>query len=158
MFFKRIKKMPISRVSLFLMILTYDFNHLQIKDIALKFSGSSKQTKPYAGSSSYKKGQRHYPDFDTISEGVPYPYIPPGSSNSTPAWDFTGGGHHPDSRFTGQFSRGPGGRDSMSQSGEVVLEDEDEPKEWMAQVEPGVQITFASLPNGGNELKRIRFR
>ncbi|KAA8521258.1 hypothetical protein F0562_011905 [Nyssa sinensis] len=27
----------------------------------------------------------------------------------------------------------------------------------MAQVEPGVQITFVSLPHGGNDLKRIRF-
>ncbi|KAH7835033.1 hypothetical protein Vadar_022247 [Vaccinium darrowii] len=43
------------------------------------------------------------------------------------------------------------------QSGEVVLEDEDEPKEWMAQVEPGVQVTFESLPHGGNDLRRIRF-
>ncbi|KAA8525129.1 hypothetical protein F0562_007007 [Nyssa sinensis] len=86
----------------------------QIKDMALKFSGSYKQCKPGGtGSSSYKKGQRHYPDFDTISEGA--------------------------------------------QSGEVVLEDEDEPKEWIAQVEPGVQITFVSLPQGGNDLKRIRF-
>jgi hypothetical protein len=36
--------------------------------------------------------------------------------------------------------------------------EEDEPKEWVAQVEPGVLITFVSLPDGGNDLKRIRFR
>ncbi|KAJ7563832.1 hypothetical protein O6H91_03G127600 [Diphasiastrum complanatum] len=30
-------------------------------------------------------------------------------------------------------------------------------QEWVAQVEPGVLITFVTLPNGGNELKRIRF-
>jgi hypothetical protein len=32
--------------------------------------------------------------------------------------------------------------------------------EWVAQVEPGIWITFQSLQqeNGGNELKRIRFR
>ncbi|KAH7565556.1 hypothetical protein JRO89_XS09G0226700 [Xanthoceras sorbifolium] len=35
--------------------------------------------------------------------------------------------------------------------------EEDEPKEWIAQVEPGVLITFVSLPQGGNDLKRIRF-
>lgn len=40
----------------------------------------------------------------------------------------------------------------------VVLEEEKEPKEWVAQVEPGVLITFVSLPSGGNDLKRIRFR
>lgn len=86
-----------------------------------------------------------------------------GSSSSTPAWDFTSTSHHPstrsDTRFTGMYSgdRTPAARDSASVC-DVVLEDEDEPKEWMAQVEPGVHITFVSLPNGGNDLKRIRFR
>ena len=42
--------------------------------------------------------------------------------------------------------------------GVLLLEDEEEPKEWVAQVEPGVLITFVSLPRGGNHLKRIRFR
>lgn len=40
----------------------------------------------------------------------------------------------------------------------VVFVEENEPKEWVAQVEPGVLITFVSLPRGGNDLKRIRFR
>jgi hypothetical protein len=35
---------------------------------------------------------------------------------------------------------------------------EDDAKEWVAQVEPGVLITFVSLAQGGNDLKRIRFR
>ncbi|VFQ96464.1 unnamed protein product [Cuscuta campestris] len=39
----------------------------------------------------------------------------------------------------------------------VVFVEENEPKEWVAQVEPGVLITFVSLPRGGNDLKRIRF-
>ncbi|KAH9621571.1 hypothetical protein KSS87_013830 [Heliosperma pusillum] len=39
----------------------------------------------------------------------------------------------------------------------VVLVEESEPKEWVAQIEPGVLITFVSLPRGGNDLKRIRF-
>ncbi|KDP35419.1 hypothetical protein JCGZ_10802 [Jatropha curcas] len=118
----------------------------QIKDMALKFSG--RQCKPCTGgSSSYKKGHRPYPDFDTASEGVPYPYFGGGSCSSTPAWDFTSAGHH----------RG-GTRAADSESVcDVVLEDEEEHKEWMAQVEPGVHITFVSLPNGGNDLKRIRF-
>ncbi|KAK2407777.1 hypothetical protein P8452_69752 [Trifolium repens] len=127
----------------------------QIKDMALKFSGAYKQCKPCTGgSSSYnKKGHRPYPDFDTISEGVPYPYIGGASSSSTPAWDFTTS-NYPGARYAGD--RTPRGRDSASVC-DVVLEDEDEPKEWMAQVEPGVHITFVSLPNGGNDLKRIRF-
>ncbi|KAH7863174.1 hypothetical protein Vadar_014258 [Vaccinium darrowii] len=125
---------------------------MQIKDMALKMSGSSK------GSSSYKKGQRHFPEFDTISEGVPYPsYMQPGSSSSTPAWDFPRPSHHRISGSDSRFTRAFYGDQSPAQSGDVVLEDEDEPKEWIAQVEPGVQITFVSLPNGGNDLKRIRF-
>ncbi|CAL0314201.1 unnamed protein product [Lupinus luteus] len=130
----------------------------QIKDMALKFSGTYKQSKPGTGSSStYKKGQRPYPDFDTISEGVPYPYVGGASSSSTPAWDFTSS-NHPGGRYMGGFGIDRG-RDSASLSVcDVVLEEEGEAKEWMAQVEPGVHVTFVSLPNGGNDLKRIRFK
>ncbi|XP_073037503.1 protein Brevis radix-like 4 [Primulina eburnea] len=39
----------------------------------------------------------------------------------------------------------------------VVFVEECEPKEWVAQVEPGVLMTFLSLPKGGNDLKRVRF-
>ncbi|KAL6578677.1 hypothetical protein OROMI_008893 [Orobanche minor] len=115
----------------------------QIKDMALKVSGSS-------SSSSKCNKQRSYREFDTISEGVPYdPYnVQTGSASSTPAWDFTRAtGHRLSSRFSASSSR----------FGDVMLENEDEPKEWIAHVEPGVQITFLSLPRGGNDLKRIRF-
>ena len=131
--------------------------------MALKFSGAYRQCKPCTGSSSYKKGQRPYPDFDTASEGVPYPYIGGTRASSTPAWDFPPINRHPhtrsDSRFKAAYrgDQTPGG-DSTISACDVVLEDEDEPKEWMAQVEPGVHITFVSLPNGGNDLKRIRFK
>ncbi|KZV45248.1 protein BREVIS RADIX [Dorcoceras hygrometricum] len=135
----------------------------QIKDMALKVSGSSSSKgKPGQTDNIFKRGQRSYPDFDTISEGVPYSYAQPGSSSSTPAWDFTKSGHRakrPDSTFT-VFGgdRTTGGVDSFSaHAGETALENDNEPKEWMAQVEPGVQITFVSLPRGGNDLKRIRF-
>lgn len=139
---------------------------LQIKDMALKFTGSHKQSKPCAGasSSSSRKGDRPYRDFDTTSEGPHYPYLHGGgggSSSSTPAWDFTSINRDPytlassDSRFRGLSTPG-GGYDS--QPCDVVLVDDDEPREWMAQVEPGVHITFVSLPQGGNDLKRIRFR
>ena len=40
----------------------------------------------------------------------------------------------------------------------VVFVEESERKEWVAQVEPGVLITFLSLPRGGNDLKQIKFR
>ncbi|GMH28785.1 hypothetical protein Nepgr_030628 [Nepenthes gracilis] len=135
----------------------------QIKDMALKFSGAYRQCKPCTSSSSFKKG-RPFSDFDTASEGVRYSYMQAGSSSSTPAWDFTSTGHNQggrsDSRFAGAFGveQTTGGQESVSaQTSDVVLDDNADPKEWMAQVEPGVHITFVSLPNGGNDLKRIRF-
>ncbi|KAL0753738.1 hypothetical protein Bca101_091406 [Brassica carinata] len=128
----------------------------QIKDMAMKFSGAYKQCKPCTGSprSPMKKGHRPFSDFDNASEGVPYPYMG-GSAGSTPAWDFINSSHHPaGAKFTSIYGND---RESISaQSCDVVLDDEG-PKEWMAQVEPGVHITFASLPSGGNDLKRIRF-
>lgn len=131
---------------------------MQIKDIAVKFSGAYKQCKPCTGSPTFKKGQRGYPEFDTNSEGVPYPSVQPESSSSTPAWDFTRTGNHQAIRADSRFAR-PGGSATVStQSAGVSIKNEDEPGEWMAQVEPGVQITFVSLPDGGNDLKRIRFR
>lgn len=30
--------------------------------------------------------------------------------------------------------------------------------EWVVQDEPGVYLTLAALPSGGNELRRVRFR
>ncbi|XP_077234822.1 protein Brevis radix-like 1 [Tasmannia lanceolata] len=133
----------------------------QIKDIALKFSGAYRQCKPCTGSSNSRKGQRSYPDFDTVSEGAQYPYLRAGSTNSTPGWDFTSinqdnpplSSH---SRFNG-ISDGNPTSAGLEPSSDVVFVDDDEPKEWMAQVEPGVHITFVSLPQGGNDLKRIRF-
>ncbi|KAG5589271.1 hypothetical protein H5410_039785 [Solanum commersonii] len=130
----------------------------QIKDIALKVSGKSSKSSTPSG---YRRGGgRAYPDFETISEEVPYQ---PGSSSSTPAWDFTRNHRTPraDPRFIGGYGGGGGDdekRESVySQTGDMVLPDEEGPKEWIAQVEPGVQITFVSLPTGGNDLKRIRF-
>ncbi|KAJ6308386.1 hypothetical protein OIU76_018049 [Salix suchowensis] len=132
--------------------------NISIKDMALKMSGAYKQCKPCTGPSSYKKGQRSYPDFDAASEGVPCPYFGGGSAGSTPAWDFTTPSHHRGARADSRFTLYGGGRTpGRAESCDVVLENEDEPKEWMAQVEPGVHITFVSLPNGGNNLKRIRF-
>ncbi|XP_024986046.1 protein Brevis radix-like 1 isoform X1 [Cynara cardunculus var. scolymus] len=107
----------------------------QMKDMALKASGSSKG-KPPTGPSSFK---RAHTDYDSmLSKGYMHSG---GSSSSTAPWDFNANG----------------GYEPPRQSGHLVLDDDDDPTEWMAQVEPGVQITFVSLPNGGNDLKRIRF-
>ncbi|XP_073285252.1 protein Brevis radix-like 1 isoform X1 [Primulina huaijiensis] len=125
----------------------------QIKDMALKVSGAYKCMPGQTDDNCNKR--RPYPDFDTISEGVPYPFVQPGSSSYAPSWDFLRVGNRParpDPRFSGGLDQS-----FSSQSREMVLEKEDESKEWIAQVEPGVQITFVSLPRAGNDLKRIRF-
>lgn len=128
--------------------------------MASKFSGAYRQCKP-SGSNNFKKGQRPYTDFDAVSEGIQYPYFQGGSSSSTPAWDFTGLNSVSDPRFRGVSGadRVPSGLEGIAnRSNDVALQEEEEPREWMAQVEPGVHITFVSLPQGGNDLKRIRFR
>ncbi|XP_058085552.1 protein Brevis radix-like 1 [Magnolia sinica] len=131
----------------------------QIKDMALKFSGAYKQCKPSVGSSS-SRGQPACPDFDTVSQGLRYTYVRGGSSttSSAPAWDLT----RINRDHAAPVTQSDGGGDpvpgrGLESSCDVVLVDDDEPKEWMAQVEPGVHITFVSLPQGGNDLKRIRF-
>lgn len=126
----------------------------QIKDIALKASGAYKNCKPCSGSSN-RNNNKNYADSDAASDGAPfnYPYRRTGSSNSTPRiW-----GKEMEARLKG-LSSGEGTPVSVSGRTEsVVFMEEDEPKEWVAQVEPGVLITFVSLPQGGNDLKRIRF-
>ncbi|KAJ1439894.1 hypothetical protein SESBI_02117 [Sesbania bispinosa] len=107
----------------------------QIKDMALKASGAYKHCSPCAP--------------------------PPSRLGRTRTW-----GKEMEARLKG-ISSGEGTPPTPSSSSSsavgsgrrlVVLEEEDEPKEWVAQVEPGVLITFVSLPRGGNDLKRIRFR
>ncbi|PPR94123.1 hypothetical protein GOBAR_AA26543 [Gossypium barbadense] len=123
----------------------------QIKDIALKASGAYKNCKPCSGSSNHN---RNYADSDAASDSARFhcPYRRTGSP--TPRmW-----GKEMESRLKA-LSSAEGTPTSVSGRTEsVVFMDEDEPKEWVAQVEPGVLITFVSLPEGGNDLKRIRFR
>ncbi|MBA0600736.1 protein Brevis radix-like 2 isoform X2 [Gossypium raimondii] len=122
----------------------------QIKDIALKASGAYKNCKPCSGSSNHN---RNYADSDAASDSARFhcPYRRTGSP--TPRmW-----GKEMESRLKA-LSSAEGTPTSVSGRTEsVVFMEEDEPKEWVAQVEPGVLITFVSLPEGGNDLKRIRF-
>ncbi|CAI0627878.1 unnamed protein product [Linum tenue] len=81
------------------------------------------------------------------------------SSSATPrTW-----GKEMEARLKGiSSSSGEGTPTSVSGSGRrveppIVFVEEREAKEWVAQVEPGVLITFVSLPMGGNDLKRMRF-
>ncbi|KAF6151121.1 hypothetical protein GIB67_002373, partial [Kingdonia uniflora] len=134
----------------------------QIKDMALKASGVYRHCKPCSGSSNNQHLHHHhhhnYADSDIVSnsERFQYSHRRTGSSSSTPRlW-----GKEMEARLKG-LSSGEGTPPSMSgrvqESSMVVLMEDDEPKEWVAQVEPGVLITFVSLLEGGNDLKRIRF-
>lgn len=128
----------------------------QIKDMAVKASGAYKNCKPCSGSSNGNKNKK-YADSDMGSDSARFnwAYRRTGSASSTPRmW-----GKEMEARLKG-ISSGEGTPTSVSGRTEsvVFMEEEDEPKEWVAQVEPGVLITFVSLPEGGNDLKRIRFR
>lgn len=126
----------------------------QIKDMALKASGAYKNCKPCSGSSCHNhNGNYVESEVASASERFHGSYRRTGSSNSTPRlW-----GKEMEARLKG-LSSGEGTPASVSGRAEsVVFMEEDEPKEWIAHVEPGVLITFVSLPEGGNDLKRIRF-
>ncbi|OAY53190.1 protein Brevis radix-like 2 isoform X2 [Manihot esculenta] len=122
--------------------------------MALKASGAYRNCKPCSGPSN-NNHNGSYADSDAASESARFhcAYRRTGSSNSTPRiW-----GKEMEARLKG-LSSGEGTPASVSGRTEsVVFMEEDEPKEWVAQVEPGVLITFVSLPQGGNDLKRIRF-
>ncbi|KAJ6389375.1 hypothetical protein OIU77_027667 [Salix suchowensis] len=123
--------------------------------MAVKASGAYRNCKPCSGSSS-NNNNRNYAESDAASDSARFHclYRRAGSSNSTPRnW-----GKGSEARLKG-LSSGEGTPASVSGRTEsVVFMEEDEPKEWVAQVDPGVLITFVSLPDGGNDLKRIRFR
>lgn len=134
---------------------------VQIKDMALKASGAYRHCAPCANQSaappgtngSYGSGGE--PDLASAPEKFRWSYRRTGSSNSSS----TAGRRELEARLKG-ISSGEGTPASASgrRIDPIVFVEESEPKEWVAQVEPGVLITFLSLPRGGNDLKRIRFR
>ncbi|KHG10957.1 Protein Brevis radix-like 4 [Gossypium arboreum] len=126
----------------------------QLKDMALKASGAYRHCNPCTAQSRL----RNMGESDADSDRFRWPYRRTGSSSSaTPrTW-----GKEMEARLKGMSSSsGEGTPKSLSgrRVDTVVFVEESEPKEWVAQVEPGVLITFVSLPRGGNDLKRIRFR
>lgn len=73
-------------------------------------------------------------DVGSVSERFKCSYRRTGTSNSTP-------------RLWNALLSGSSTPDSVNSRAEsYVLAEEDEPKELVAQVEPGVLITFISLP------------
>lgn len=124
--------------------------------MVLKFSGSNRQCKGSSSSSLRSKSfhQQHRQGSSyTYEDAAEYGRMRAASS-TTPTWDLRSV-NELESRLKDKWVPSV----SSTAAEDVVLEEDSEPKEWMAQVEPGVHITFVSLPGGaGNELKRIRFR
>ena len=123
-----------------------EVNVFQIKDIAIKAAGAYKNCKPCSGSSNQNQN-RNYAGSDaaSVSERFHCAYQRTGGLSPTPRLKGLSSGETTPASVSGQTES-------------VVFMEEDEAKEWVAQVEPGVLITFLSLPQGGNDLKRIRFR
>ncbi|KAK4483681.1 hypothetical protein RD792_010882 [Penstemon davidsonii] len=127
----------------------------QIKDMALKASGAYRHCAPCATTQPPAGQNRSIGESDSVaSDKFRWSYRRTGSSNSSS----TAGKRELEARLKG-ISSGEGTPASASgrRVDPVVFVEENEPKEWVAQVEPGVLITFVSLPGGGNDLKRIRF-
>ncbi|XP_006647744.1 protein Brevis radix-like 2 [Oryza brachyantha] len=160
----------------------------QLKDMVLKFSGSGKHQYKSGGSPSLRSSRFHrssrlaaYPGiidesgFTSDGAGDAYTYmrtttIAGGARAAPSTWDLPPKVNH--RSFQPRVIRSPraSGIPSIGEEEDdddddddddeetVVLEEDRVPREWTAQVEPGVQITFVSIPGGaGNDLKRIRF-
>ncbi|XP_040382870.1 protein Brevis radix-like 1 [Oryza brachyantha] len=128
----------------------------QIKDMALKASGAYRHCKPCAGSSAAAATRRHHPfhayedsEVASGSERFHYAYRRAGSGGCA----VSSGDATPSVSARTDFLVGDEEEEETAAGGS----DDEEAKEWVAQVEPGVLITFFSLPQGGNDLKRIRF-
>ncbi|KAL4589269.1 hypothetical protein LXL04_002175 [Taraxacum kok-saghyz] len=123
----------------------------QIKDMAVKASGAYKNCKPCSGSSNHHRTNDADSEAGSASERFHCGYQR--TCNSTPrVW-----GKEMEARLKGLSSGGSTPASYSDRIESVKFIEEDELKEWVAQVEPGVLITFHSLPQGGNDLKRIRF-
>ncbi|KAL5210013.1 hypothetical protein ABZP36_005636 [Zizania latifolia] len=109
----------------------------QLKDMVLKLSGTHRQGQKRGGSppprgrttSLYRSGYYRPGVVQDDMAVPPATYLGCGTSSS-----------------------------SSTPAWDLARPPEGEAREWVAQVEPGVQITFVSLSGGGgNDLKRIRF-
>ncbi|GAB2222227.1 hypothetical protein Droror1_Dr00013432 [Drosera rotundifolia] len=131
----------------------------QIKEMAVKATGAYRSCKPCAGGEG-RNNRFNVADSETSSVSGRYNHngyrrtggAVVGANGKGRAW-----GKEMEARLKGMSS---GEATPVSISGRtesIVLVEDEEMKEWVAQVEPGVLITFVSIPQGGNELKRIRF-
>lgn len=125
--------------------------------MVLRFSkggGCSSSSSSSSRSSSFRRhhSQRQQHGAYTYEDAAHYSnQLGAVTSNKPAAWDAT--------KSVKEEQRRCGGKWTVGMEDDIVVEEDLESKEWTAQVEPGVHITFVSLPGGaGNELKRIRFR
>lgn len=126
--------------------------------MALKASGAYRQCAPCAAQTApHQRRNGSYGGGDSDSERFRWSNRRAGSSGSNSS--SAAGRRQLEARLKG-ISSGEGTPASASgrRVDPVVFVEESEPKEWVAQVEPGVLITFLSLPRGGNDLKQIKFR
>ncbi|KAM7257966.1 hypothetical protein ACFE04_013707 [Oxalis oulophora] len=133
----------------------------QLKDVALKASGAYRHCNPCISVTPSSR-LRH----NSVKSDTEWSYRRTGSSSGSRIW-----GKEMEARLKVISS-------NISMSGEATpkstsgrrvdsvvlveeMSDDEVMKEWVAQVEPGVLITFMPLPHGsgssGNDLKRIRF-
>ncbi|TKW41105.1 hypothetical protein SEVIR_1G292100v4 [Setaria viridis] len=154
----------------------------QLKDMVLKFSGSGSRQYKAAGSPSFRGNRFHrnsrlaaYPgvidDSGFASDGAAegYGYMRTAAAARSvpppPPWEaakvvrgFPQHTRSPSASWIPSIGEEDEEEEEDDDEGVVVLEEDRVPREWTAQVEPGVQITFVSIPGGaGNDLKRIRF-
>ncbi|CAI9286272.1 unnamed protein product [Lactuca saligna] len=123
----------------------------QIKDMAVKASGAYKNCKPCSGSSNHNRTNDGYADSEAGSGSDRFHCGYQRTCNSTPrVW-----GKEMEARLKGLSSGGSTPASYSDRIESVKFIEEDELKEWVAQVEPGVLITFHSLPQGGNDLKHL---
>ncbi|CAM8936277.1 unnamed protein product [Rhodiola kirilowii] len=113
----------------------------QFKEIALKASGAYRHCNSCTGEAPHPK---HKGNCTIESES--------GSASDRFKWSY-----RRTASCVNSTRQKRSGEIGSSSGRAVVFVEESMPKEWVAQVEPGVLITFVSLVGGGNHLKRIRF-
>ncbi|KAJ1698694.1 hypothetical protein LUZ63_007206 [Rhynchospora breviuscula] len=138
----------------------------QLKDMAVKASGAYRHCKPCTGSTNHRRYSESEPAGSdrfyhcAYKRAGPVPGLGIGfaSANSTPRLIGSVSGNLGSSGEATPASMSGRTESEAAAPSELLEEDEEaEGKEWVAQVEPGVLITFVALPRGGNDLRRIRF-
>ncbi|XP_002984996.2 protein Brevis radix-like 1 [Selaginella moellendorffii] len=150
----------------------------QLKDVVLKVSAAYRQCRPCAGSkgktfehefvignSDASSSEDQWIQKSGILKKENYPSSAASSISegavSVKQDDQSSSKVSPSSQASSNSSSGSAAKNSSSKQDHLDQHNErnceETSQEWVAQVEPGVLITFIAMPNGENELKRIRF-